>query len=130
MDRIDLQVELERLSLEERFASTEENASPRIRKTVEAARQLQAERFKGTGIPFNAAIPGGSVRDYCNFSDAGFDQYKATIEGSRLSTRSMDRLAKVTRTIADLEADHQIDRKHVVEAASFVTGGMLRDNLS
>ncbi len=130
VDRIDLQVELERLSLEERFAATEEDVSPRLRKTVEAARKMQAERFEGTSIPFNAAIPGGSVRDYCNFSDAGFEQYKATIEGSRLSTRSMDRLAKVTRTIADLERDQQIDQQHVVEAASFVTGGMLRENLS
>lgn len=127
LDRIDLQVDLKPLSTEERFADTENNVSPRLRAKVERARQIQIKRFEGTGIPFNAAIPGGYVRDYCAFSNDGFARYKECIENNTLSTRSMDRLAKVSRTIADLAETDTVDPLHVEKAATFVVGGMLRE---
>ena len=127
-DRIDLQVELTPLSTDERFAPTEDDVSPQIRIRVEAARKLQAERFAGKEIPFNAAIPGGSVVDLCAFSDVGMAHYKATIDSNTLSTRSMDRLAKVARTVADLDGSQAVESKHIDSAARFVIGGMLREN--
>jgi magnesium chelatase family protein len=72
-------------------------------------------------------MPGGHVREYCQFSDAGFDRFKAIIDSSRLSTRSMDRLAKVSRTVADLASADTIDPPHLDKAAQFVVGGMLRE---
>jgi len=128
VDRIDLQVEMERLSIDERFAETENDVSPKIRKRVEKARVRQDKRFEGTNIPFNAAIPGGHVRDYCQFSDKAFGYFKEVIDESRLSTRSMDRLAKVARTIADLRNDDEVAKQHIDEAKEFVVGGMLRDS--
>jgi magnesium chelatase family protein len=127
LDRIDLQVELKPLSTDERFAETEEGVSPRLRAKVELARERQLRRFEGKGIPFNSAIPGGHVRDFCYFSPAGFDRFKSTIEGQRLSTRSMDRLAKVARTVADLANSETVEPSHFDKAAEFVIGGMLRD---
>lgn len=127
LDRIDLQVELQALSVEERFAPVSENESPRLRALVEQARTRQVERFIGTEIPHNAAIPGGAVSDYCDFSPDGFKRFREMIEQSTLSTRSMDRLAKVSRTIADLADSEEVDPEHIEEAASFVIGGMLRD---
>lgn len=123
LDRIDLKVDLDRLSIDERFAPTESDVSPKMRAKVEKSRQRQVERFAGTSIPFNAAIPGGHVLEYCLFSDDAMQFYKDLIEKSNLSTRSMDRLAKVARTIADLDADDYVEKDHVNEAAEFVTGG-------
>jgi magnesium chelatase family protein len=128
LDRIDLQVQLERLSTEERFAETESDVSPKLRAQVERARQLQGKRFEGREIPFNAAISGGHVRELCSFSPAGFDHFKSVIDNNDLSTRSMDRLAKVARTIADLAHSDLLEPPHVDEAGSFVIGGMLREN--
>jgi magnesium chelatase family protein len=127
-DRIDLQVVIKPLSTDERFAPTEEELSPRLRAAVEVARQLQAERFKDTGIPFNAAIPGGSVIEYCRFSVGALQHYRELIDTNTLTTRSMDRLAKVARTAADLNASADVEPKHVDVAARFVIGGMLREN--
>ncbi len=127
LDRIDLQVEITSLSTEERFAETSKNVSSRLRAKVEAARTRQHERFDGTDIPFNAAIPGGHVKDYCHFSPAGFDHYKTVIDSVRLSTRSMDRLAKVARTVADLAKSEKVEPDHIDKAGSFVLGGMLRN---
>jgi magnesium chelatase family protein len=128
LDRIDLQVEMSRLSTEERFAETETDVSPRIRARVEAARERQGRRFQGTDIPFNAAIPGGQVREFCNFSPEGFEKYKEVISKHTLSTRSMDRLAKVSRTVADLVDKEQIEPAHVGKAQGYVVGGLLRDS--
>lgn len=127
LDRIDLQVELERLSIDERFAPTTTGDSPKIRQKVERARAMQFDRFADHDIPFNAAIPGGRVRDFCHLSEAGLSAFKQTIDSSSLSTRSMDRLAKVSRTIADLEGNECVEPCHLQEAASFVIGGVLRD---
>ena len=127
LDRIDLQVELGRLSTEERFAESEEDQSPRMQEEVQRARSRQEKRFKGTGIPFNAAIPAGEVREYCCFSTEGFEYYKKVVVENSISTRSMDRLAKVARTIADIRDTDEVQRNDIKEAASFVIGGMLRD---
>ncbi|MEX0716452.1 MAG: YifB family Mg chelatase-like AAA ATPase [Planctomycetaceae bacterium] len=126
LDRIDLQVELERLSIEERFADTESDVSPRVRQVVQRARDRQVYR-NGKEIPFNAAIPGGHVREYCQFSPSGWGHYKRSIEKNNISTRSMDRLGKVARTVADLRDSDHIEPEDVDEAATYVIGGILRD---
>ena len=128
-DRIDLQVVLASLTTDERFAPTSDDVSPALRKQVEMARQRQHGRFSGRDIPFNAAIPGGSVVDLCAFSDAGMSHYKSTIDANTLSTRSMDLLAKVARTAADLVNAEFIEPVHIDAAAKFVVGGLLRENL-
>lgn len=127
LDRIELQVELQQLSIEQRFSETSANQTPRLQAQVEAARTLQNQRFQGTGIPFNAAIPGGRVMEYVQFSPSALDHFKHVIGTSELSTRSMDRLAKVSRTVADLEASVPVEPPHVDKAASFVVGGILRE---
>ncbi len=71
LDRIDLQVETERLTTEERFAPTEGELSPQLRNKIEKARQRQIQRFAGKDIPFNAAIPGGMVLDHCSIPSLG-----------------------------------------------------------
>lgn len=128
-DRIDLQVEMKTLTTDERFAKAEENQSRLIRKRVEKAREIQNNRFDGTDIPFNAALPGGRLEDYCEFERNAFDIFKKMIESNSLTTRNMDRLAKVARTIADLDAEQRIQNLHVEEASTFVIGGILREGL-
>jgi magnesium chelatase family protein len=129
LDRIDLQVELKRLTTDERFAEADGEESPRLRSRIEAARQRQHRRFEGQNIPHNAAIPGGRVREYCRFSAKGLEAYKNLIDSNNLSTRSMDRLAKVARTVADLVGSEEVEPEHVAKAGGFVVGGMLRGNV-
>lgn len=126
LDRIDLQVEIRPLSMDERFAPVADGVSARLRAVVHKARQRQNERFTGTTISTNSAIPGGQVPDYCRFSTIGFSAYKEVLSRGRVSTRTADRLAKVARTIADLEASAAVEPVHVEEAASFVAGGVLQ----
>ncbi len=128
LDRIDLHVEVSTLTSEERFQENSTTLNPEYRKRVAHARSRQDRRFQGTKIPFNAAIPGGHVNEYCGFSPEGFATYKSVIDSNTLSTRSMDRLAKVSRTVADLFNVDQVESGHVNKAAEYVVGGMLRAN--
>jgi magnesium chelatase family protein len=128
-DRIDLAVALHRLTAEERFGEPGPDASPGLRERVEAARAIQARRYRGTAIPFNAALPAGAVRGYGHFSAAGWKAYRAVVEGNALSTRAMDRLAKVARTVADLGACATIEPAHVTTAGRYAVGGLLREGL-
>jgi magnesium chelatase family protein len=126
LDRIDLQVELRRLTTDERFAESTTGESATLRTQVEAARARQRNRLAELSAPFNAAMPGGHVRELCKFSSRGLEHYKAMIDSHTLSTRSMDRLAKVARTVADLASCEEINPEHLDKAGQFVIGGLLR----
>lgn len=128
LDRIDMQVEMSRLSTDERFSENSNDESSTIRDLVEQARDRQVIRFKDSWIMHNAAIPGGMIKNFCNFSSIAFDHYKTTIDKNSLSTRTMDRLAKVARTIADLAQKDIIEPEHVEKAVTFVIGGILRNS--
>lgn len=126
LDRIDLKVELSRLTIEERFSDEVGESSRTLRDRVAVARQRQINRFAGMGVPHNAAMPGGRVRELCNFSGPAFERFKEVITQNTVSTRSMDRIAKVSRTVSDLTESDQIQPGHVDEAAGFVLGADMK----
>jgi magnesium chelatase family protein len=127
LDRIDLQVELHALTTQQRMAPPIPDQSRRLRANVQKARDIQHERFKDKGISCNATIPGGQTFDYCHFASQAIEHFTMIVEKHKVSTRSTNRLAKVARTIADLNDADKIDIPHVDEAAQFVVGGILRD---
>ncbi|NMC21383.1 MAG: YifB family Mg chelatase-like AAA ATPase [Thermogutta sp.] len=120
LDRIDLKVEMDRLTVDERFSQEAGPGSKELRERVVNARKRQTERFAGMEIPFNAAIPPGRIRELCQFSPRGFETYKRVVAESSISTRTTDRLAKVARTVADLEGSDSIEPPHVEKAVQFV----------
>jgi len=125
LDRIDLKVDVKPLSLEEKFSETVAESSSAVRARVEATRARQAARYASTAISCNAFIPGGQIQQWCHFAPDAFETYKRVIQGGKYSTRATDRLAKTSRTIADIEGTDQIHSRHVEEAARFLQGSVL-----
>jgi magnesium chelatase family protein len=128
LDRIDLQVDLKALTTQERMAPPIKDQSKRLRAKVQKARNIQLERFKETSISCNATISAGETFDYCQFAPDATDHFTQTVEKNKVSTRSINRLAKVARTVADLNGAEKIEKPHIDEAAQFVVGGLLRES--
>jgi magnesium chelatase family protein len=132
MDRIDIEVMVHSVETDERLTRRKKEGSISIRKRVEAARQLQIQRYEGTGITCNAFVPGGKEREYCEMSptaEALFEKLIRTM-GTKLSIRRECKLLKVARTIADLDDQRKIGEKHIVQAASLIgrdLGGIIRN---
>lgn len=120
LDRIDMKVAVEPVDLESKFADAASESSKSIRSRVTAARDLQAGRYQGTPVSCNAFIPGGQVARWCAFDEAGFEAYRELVTKLSLSTRATDKLAKLSRTVADLAAEERITAVHVNEAAELL----------
>jgi magnesium chelatase family protein len=122
MDRIDLQVAVNRLKPEEMVGQETGEASLAIRERVIAARNLARQRFGNeTTIRCNAEMRSLHLRNFCQLDDSSRNLLEAAIRKLGLSARAMDRILKVSRTIADLEGNEAIQSYHVAEAIQYRT---------
>lgn len=119
MDRIDLHIELSPVTYSDLRSDKTEESSAEVRKRVIAAREIQAERFKGTPIVCNAHIPPGKIHQWCKITSDADDLLGSVYERLNISARSHDKILKVARTIADLENAEIIGRKHIAAAIQF-----------
>lgn len=119
LDRLDLHIEVPPVEFEQLDAGGRAESSRSIRERVNAARRVQRERFRGTGISCNARITPDRLHEFCRLSDAGRALLKKAFDRLGLSARAYDRILKVCRTIADLDKSGTIEPSHVSEAVQY-----------
>ena len=119
MERFDMHLEVEPVLFEELSDTKIPESSAEIRKRVQAARAIQEERFRGTGITCNAQIPAGHLQTYCPVSDGAKQVIQNAFDKLGLSARSYDRILKVARTIADMAGTDTIERAHAAAAIQY-----------
>ncbi|MFQ9093384.1 MAG: ATP-binding protein [Ruminococcus sp.] len=107
------------MSFDSLSARAKAESSAAIRERVQAAREWQNQRFSGTGIFCNAAIPAGMLQDFCPMDDGAVTLLRAVFDKLGLSARAYDRILKVARTIADLDGSDIIRKQHIASAAQF-----------
>nr|MBP9690333.1 magnesium chelatase [Bacteroidia bacterium] len=59
------------------------------------------------------------VREVCQITTAGQALLKTAMNRMQLSARAYDRILKVARTIADLDASEDIKAEHLAEAIQY-----------
>jgi magnesium chelatase family protein len=96
-------------------------ASRDVRARVNAARRIQQQRYAGTGLYANAALPAEQLNTHCALDDACGKLMKQAYQTLGLSPRGMARVRKVARTIADLGGADSIGVKHLAEALQYRT---------
>ncbi|MDJ0632649.1 MAG: YifB family Mg chelatase-like AAA ATPase [Xenococcaceae cyanobacterium MO_188.B29] len=131
MDRIDLQVAVNRLKPEEMIAQTTGEDSTSVRARVIAARERTAHRWQtdkqentklsSPQITCNAEMNSSHLRRFCQLDQASSNLLEGAIRKLGLSARAMDRILKVSRTIADLAGDEHLKSHHVAEAIQYRT---------
>jgi magnesium chelatase family protein len=119
LDRIDLQVEVAALTTEEITSEEGSESSASIRERVEAARQIQRDRFRRAAIQCNAEMTTRHMRRACELDPASRRLLFTAIERLGLSARAHDRILKVARTIADLAGEERVSASHVAEAVQY-----------
>ncbi|MBE6680753.1 MAG: ATP-binding protein [Ruminococcaceae bacterium] len=116
LDRMDVQIEVGSLTLEQLQKKSDGEKSDEIRRRVVAAREIMMKRYEGTGIYANAHLTPAMIREYCVLDDEASDVMKAAFDRLGLSARGYDRILKLSRTIADLEGCETIKKHHVARA--------------
>ena len=120
LDRIDIQCDIEAVPYDQLRDAAPGESSAAMRARVLKARAIQNERFKHSRLVHcNAMMNTKMVRTYCAL-DAECDQLlELTMSKLGLSARAYDRILKVARTIADIEGEERIQKKHLLEAISY-----------
>lgn len=120
LDRIDIQVDVPRLTPTELLATTEiEEDSATIRKRVIAARKIQAIRYKNDNILTNSELTSELIKKYCQLDRKSQELMKVAIVKYQLSGRRYDRVLKLARTIADLANSENIQQIHLMQALQY-----------
>lgn len=120
LDRIDLHVEVPAVKVEKLTGESvigEESKS--IRKRVQAARNLQRKRFKGTKIKSNAEMQTRDIKKYCPLDNESLNLLRQAVSQMNLTARSYYRVIKLARTIADLAGEEKIVVSHLAEALQY-----------
>ena len=119
LDRIDIHIGMEEISYAELTQRSTGETSAQIRVRVNAARRLQQQRYKGTGIYCNAELDNELLGIYCHLDSAGEQMMEKAYNAFALSARALGRVKKVARTIADMDGAQDIEPKHLAEAIGY-----------
>jgi magnesium chelatase family protein len=122
LDRIDLHVEVPRLPPAELRLSSSSESSATVRSRVIEARAHQHAR---AGKP-NALLGQSEMTSTCRLRDSDQTLLERAIDTLQLSARSMHRILRVARTIADLADSPDIQTMHLTEAIGYrrMEGGL------
>ncbi|HLE13899.1 MAG TPA: YifB family Mg chelatase-like AAA ATPase [Anaerolineales bacterium] len=139
LDRIDIHLEVPRVDYDKLSDSRLGEPSFAIQARVEAARQIQRQRFTlGANHPTGGQQPAGrpqvvsllqitcnadmqpaDVRRICQLDERGLALMRTAMSQLQLSARAYHRILKLARTIADLACSEHIQPQHLAEALQY-----------
>jgi len=124
LDRMDLFVEVPRLTTDELLGARGSTASLEVRSRVAGARLHQWERLREEAGSFsNAQLDGELLDACCQLDDEAGTLLKRAVSRFGLSARAHVRVLRVARTIADLEGAVMLSARHLAEAIQYRASG-------
>ncbi len=108
LDRFDVQVTMPRLTRSELLEKAPGVSSSVVRERVEAARSVQAERYRSK-LQLNSNVPRRVLDVHMNLAPEGRALIGDAIEGGLLTARGVDRIMRVARTLSDLAGGDEVD---------------------
>ncbi|HEY8541531.1 MAG TPA: YifB family Mg chelatase-like AAA ATPase [Pseudothermotoga sp.] len=121
LDRIDIIVQVQKMEFEEYFSKNEAESSKSIRERVIVAKEIQRKRYYNLGFSANSHLPSKLLSKFVQLDEKSEDLLKLAVAKYNLSGRSIDKILRISRTIADLEQSEKIKLSHVAEAIQYKT---------
>ncbi|HEY9840511.1 MAG TPA: ATP-binding protein, partial [Candidatus Obscuribacterales bacterium] len=121
LDRIDLHLQVPRLSEQELLSDQPAESSALIQARIIAARERQLERLETAGLHRNAQLRPVQLRQFCRLDQESGRLMQQAVRQLHLSARAYDRVLKVARTIADLAGSEAVALPHLAEALQYRT---------
>jgi magnesium chelatase family protein len=119
LDRIDMHIEVPNVPFQELSSRADGTPSTVMRQQVDQARRAQRQRFGQTSHRVNGRMTSRQLRKFCVLNDDCRKLLKSAMDEFGLSARAHDRILRVSRTIADLDASTDIRTPHVIEAINY-----------
>ena len=134
LDRIDIHIDVPAVNYKEMRSIAEPESSAHILERVMRARAAQLARFSSSPrekLFCNAQMGPRHIRAFCELSADCERLLERAMAQQSLTARAHDRILKVARTIADLEAAREgqgttelstpLEPKHIAEAIQYRT---------
>lgn len=119
LDRIDIHIEVNQIKYPLLEQDKTIETSQEIKKRVNQAREIQLKRYQKYHIFSNSQLPPKLVEEFCVLNTKCKLLLETAFDKLGLSTRAYNRILKVARTIADLDACEKIQEKHLAEAIQY-----------
>ncbi len=121
LDRLDIHIEVPPVPFRELSNQTAGTNSETMKAQVVAAREIQQRRFGKGSLRLNGRMPPSQIRIFCKLEPDAESLLKSAMEEMGLSARAHDKILRIGRTIADLEASENITAAHLSEAINYRT---------
>ena len=118
MERIDIHIQLSPVSYAD-LGSGSSMSSAEMRADVERARQIQADRFRRSKIKMNSLMNSRQCQNHLNCSREGKRFLAAAYDRYHLNPRTLLKVKKVARTIADVDGSEVVTEAHLAEAIHY-----------
>ncbi|MDO5048090.1 MAG: YifB family Mg chelatase-like AAA ATPase [Anaerococcus sp.] len=119
LDRIDIHIEIKPVKYEDLKDTSKSKSSKDLKKEVLMARDIQRERYKKEKITTNGELTTKLMKKYISLSESVEKIGKMAFDKYKFSVRSYNKIIKMARTIADLEASKDIEDRHILEAIRY-----------
>jgi magnesium chelatase family protein len=119
VDRIDIHIEVPAVDFKELSSESTGTSSEEMREQVHTARRAQSERFSNGAARYNGQMSSRLLRQHCRLDAESMNLLKASVNEMGLSARAHDKILRVARTIADLDAAESIRPPHINEAINY-----------
>lgn len=120
LDRIDIHMEVMPVNYNDlKGEKIKAESSETIRMRVDEARNRQLQRYKEDNIFSNSQLAPRNIRKYCKLDSSAEMIMREAFNRYKFSARSYNKILKVSRTIADLDAEEIIKDRHILEAIQY-----------
>ena len=119
LDRIDMHIQLSPIKYDEWASLPSGEKSSDIKKRVLGAVAIQQKRFSGSKTSANSFMSISEMKKYCKIPESAGRILEIAMNKMGFSARSLDKILKVSRTIADLEGSEDLKKEHIMEAVQY-----------